>query len=90
MDLSVQLFQNRPQTPATITDITPLLMKLSKEGAIVDFNSCLSANGDCNIAKNTSQIFKRVTVKGSAKYAAFGIEEPHIRWTNVYKNGVKQ
>ena len=87
---SLLLIQNKPLAPAEITDITPLLIELLREGATIDFNSCLSARGDCNIAKSTSLNFKDVKVRGSRKYAAFGIEEPHVRWPKVYMNGVEQ
>ena len=87
---SLLLIQNKSLEPAEITDITPLLIELLREGATIDFNSCLSVRGDCNIAKSTSLNFKDVKVRGSRKYAAFGIEEPHVRWPKVYMNGVEQ
>ena len=68
-------------------NITDRLKKLGADDAEYVYNACLSAHGDENISRRTSQIFPKSTVKGNRGYSYLGIEEPHLYIRRTYQNG---
>lgn len=93
---SVFLREVENEFELTELDITNNLRELLDDGALIDFNACLTAheNGrEQNLSSRVSTIFPNVNVRGSRKYSAgipfFG-EEPFVRTWRTYVGGEAQ